>query len=912
MFFNRKILFFLLLLLLTHSIKGQVILTPTQLPQGSISIDKPFFIQLNNNQNNILTGQLQITLTEGQNQLAVITYQQLQLQQGITTINTSELSKISENISSTALQTSRTITQGEIQLCFSFINSFDNTELGNHCANIVLNKKEQAKSNKKPLPISFTGYAEISGNYANRQGSYQNLPANYTNIILNPQLELFGIPMGARMNYSTASDKNLQNMNMFNLYFDADRFKQNMEQKYLKNLGTDYLLEKTELGDYKKKTEELTKLNKILTNPYIVTELQKIEQLDSLDKLLQDSSPYLNTERIKTIQQERDSLAPIAAKKDAYQSLLQKQKTLASVVNIYENPVDIKLLKDSLTQLEEKLNTTRNPFSDQDEQRLKNADSLLSDTQLSKSRREVLKQQRDRLYANKTKKEEYETLKENYAQLHHTYEYKSKLDSIRKQRGDFTSVYTKDSAKELLRDPSKLKDKFEFLKSFKSINFGFFAPYTSELTLNGVPIRGGGAELQFKKIFLGAAYGKLQRNSGFTIENNSPTPFERKMLSAWVGLGQQNSNFISLQLIDAKDLGNNTIISNDSMPLFYANTGKNKVLSTQFKASFFKGKTTLQGEVAGSQIRDNQTTTLITENGATNQTTTNNWIANIINQKSTNGVRVGYGYKVSLTQQFNKNTTILTLTSKKVAPTYVSFGNPFILTDIFMNDAKLTQRLWKGKVIVSGFYRATTDNLNNIKSFTTKNENFGGDLSIRIPNLPTLRVLYMPMVQQTQTNYFNTNLFTVTSTYGLRKGDYYHQWSALFTQQEAKSRIGYNNFTSNVYTANYFLSYKQKFSTSINLNRIEQLSSTPIKGYLGTISLGYIYKRKLNQQVGFTLTDNNIGNRKSYFYDVSYPVFNNLMLKVRYENTNYLSTLTSINDNSYIENLLTFSLIKKW
>lgn len=910
MFFNRKIIYFLLLLLSTFSIKGQVILTPTQLPQGGIAIDNPFFLQLNNNQNNVLIGQLQITLTEGQNQLAVIIYQQLQLQQGITTINTSELSKISENINSAELQTNRIITQGEIELCYSFINSFDNIELGRHCATITLNKKEKVKTNKKPLPISFTGYAEISGNYADRQGSFQNLPSNYTNVILNPQLEVFGIPIGARMNYSTASNKDFQNMNLFNIYFDADRFKQNMEQKYLKNLGADYLLEKTELGDYKKKTEELSKLNKILANPYITNELQKIEQLDSLDKLLQDSSPYLSGERIKTIQYERDSLAPVESKKEAYQSLLHKQKSLASIITIYENPLDTKLLKDSLTQLEEKLNTTRNPFSDQDEQRLKNADSLLSDTQLSKPRREVLKQQRDRLYENKKKKEEYETLKENYAQLHHTYEYKSKLDSIRKQRGDYSSVYSRDSAKELLRDPSKLKDKFEFLKSFKSINFGFFAPYTSELTLNGVPIRGGGTELQFKKFFVGGAYGKIQRTSGLINENSSPTPFERKMLSAWVGAGQQNGNFISLQFIDAKDLGNNTVIKNDSTTLFYANTGNNKVLSTQFKATFFKGKTILQGEVAGSQIRDYQTSTLVSENQTTQ--TANNWIVNILNQKSTSGFRVGYGYKLSLEQRLNKHSTTILFTSKKVAPTYVSFGNPFILSDIFMNDAKITQRLWKGRVVVSGFYRLTTDNLNNIKSFTTKNKNFGGDLSVRVPNWPTFRVMYMPMVQQTQTNYFNTNLLTANSTFGLRKGSFYHQWSALFTQQEANSRIGYNNFTSNTYTANYFLSYQQKFNSSINISRVEQISSTPIKGLMGTISLGYIYKKKLNQQVGFTLTDNNLGNRKSYFYDMSYPVFNNLMAKIRYENTNYLSNIISLNDNSYIENLLRFSLIKKW
>lgn len=906
-----KYLINLLLLLSAFSSFGQVLITPTQLPQGEIALDKPFFLQLNNNQPQAISGQLKVVLSQDKEILAEITYQQIQLPQGISTINTNELTKVNESISSTSLQQSRKLVDGDVELCFSFTSVLDNTELGQHCSNISLSQ-QKIKTNTLPLPIRFTGYAEVSGNYSNRQGSFQNLPANYTNVIINPQLEVFGIPIGARLNYSTASDKNFQNMNLFNIYFDAEKFRQNMDKKYLKNMGADYLLEKTELNDYNKKVDDLDRLNKILSNPFIKNELSRLDKLDSLNKLLQDSSVYMESERLSYLQKQRDSLSPLEEKRDAYQSLLQKQKALSRVVNIYEKPLDVNTLKDSLAVLEEKLNISRNPFPEQDNVRLNNIDSLLSNTELTKSRREVLKQQRDRLYENKKKAKEYELLKEDYVNLRHTYDYTSKLDSIRKQRGDAGSIYNnKDSIKDALRNPSKLKDKFGFLKSFKSINFGFFAPYTGELTLNGVPIRGGGVEMQFKKFFWGTAYGKAQRISGLIEENNSPTPFERKLMSAWVGVGQQGKNFITLQIIDAKDLGEHIAITSDTNQLFYSNTGNNKVLSTQFQTSFFKGKTILKGEAAGSHILENKPSSELLSESPTNQTT-GNWISQIINQTSTPKSKVGYGFNVSLNQLVNKNRTEIKLSSKKTSPTYVSFGNPFMLTDIFMNEAKVTQKLWQGRISLSGFYRLLTDNLNNIKSFTTRNENFGGDLSVRVPNWPTLRVLYMPMVQQTPGNYFNTNLFTATSTYGLRKGGFYHQWSVMYTQQKANSRIGYNNFASTNYTATYFLSYKQKFNTSLSLNKIEQQSTTPVGGYIGTITIGYLYKRKLNQQIGLTLADNNLGNRKSYFYDLSYQIFKNITLKIRYQNTNYLSSILIINDNSYNENLLTFSLIKNW
>ncbi len=900
--------------LLCFNIQAQVIITPSQLPQGQYNVDKPIQFQVNNTQLNTVSGQLKLRILDGEKQLAEITYQQIMLSAGLQNINTADLAKNNENFTDKSLQASRTINQGQIQLCIDFISTVDNTVLGNNCTQLLLSTNQENKKTKSNLPINFSGYAEISGNYSNRQGSFQTLPTNYTNVIVNPQLEVFGIPIGARANYSTASNKNLQNMNFINVYFDASRFKQNLDKKYIQNIGQDYLLEKTNVGDYGEKVKELDKLNKILNNPFIAGELAKIDRLDSLDKLMQDSSVYFKSDRIADIKKQQDSLSYLNDKREAYQSLQQKQKSLGQIINIYQNPMDLGSLKDSLDILEKQLQTTRDPFSGDDENRLNSIDSLLSDSSsnLSKSRREVLKQQRDRLKTAKKAKEEHEALKEKYATLHHTYKYKSKLDSIRGQRKDYTSVLSKDSAKDLLKDPSKIKDKCAFLKAFKSINVGFFAPYTSELTLNGVPIRGGGAELEFKKMFLGFASGRQQRTTNLVNENSSPTASQRNLTSAWFGFGKQGRNFISFQYIDAKDL-DNAPQRLDSGVFFTNNQGHNKVVSSQFMTTFFKGKTTFKGEIAGSQLITPSASFL-----AENQigiTPESSWLSNILNQTSGNGYRTGYGYTVSLTQQLNKANTIFSATSKKTSPTYISFGSPFILTDIYTNEARLTQKLWQGKAVLTGFYRINTDNLSNLKTFTTQNKNFGGDFSLRVPNWPTLRVLYMPMMQQTPGNYFSSNLLTANSTYGLRKNNSYHQWTALFTQQTSSSRIGYNNFSTKSYTINYLFTHKQNFNTNISLNRIEQYSTTTIKGFMGSIAVGYIHKKKLNQQIGATLTDNSLGNRKSLFYELNHQFTENLALRIRYERTNYLAVVTQsilANDFSYKENLLIFSVIKKW
>ncbi len=797
-------------------------------------------------------------------------------------------------------------------MCIDFIGAIDNISLGNQCNTIVLSSSEpdSAKNSRKfKLPASFSGYAEISGSYSNRKGSYQELPANYTNIIINPQLEVLGIPLGARFNYSTASDKRQQNMNLFSVYFDTERFKEKMNKKYATNKAADYVLETTELADYKQKAADLKKINSILNNPHIKKELGKLATYDSLAKLVQDSASYLTPVRLSELKAQRDSLSYLDSKRDGYASLLQKQKNLSSVLDIYNNPLETNLLKDSLDKLALKLENTRNPFSEADENQLNQLDSLLGDNKINKQRREVLKKQRDALAERKKAKGEYETLKEQYAQLHHTYQYKSKLDSLRGGRKNGLS--SKDSLKSVAnKDGGKLlKDKIAMLRAVKSFNVGFFAPYTGELTMNGVPLRGAGTELQFKNFFVNVAGGKLQRATPIGKINSSPTPFSRSLYTATVGLGNPAGNYISVQYIDAKD-ATSTPVAADSTTSFFTNkSGYNQVVATKFRGSFFSNKTTIEGEAAASQLTN--TNTIISETAGPKIYTADRWWTNVVNQTNGGDFRTGYAYNISVKQLLNKGNTQIQLSNKKVMSSFVSFGSPFLLSDINLAETKVTQQLWGEKVTVAGFYRMNSDNLDNLKTFTTKSQNFGGDVSVRVPKWPTLRVAYTPIIQQTQNNYFNATMLLANSAYGLRKGNYYHQWSAMYMNQKSSSRLGYNNFASENYTASYLLAIRQHFTVSINLSYIKQQSVSRLEGLNGGINIGYRLKGT-NQTAGFLLADNNLGNRKTYFYEFGAEVSKYLLLRVRYDYTNYFDNDVLLFDDTYKENILVFSIISKW
>lgn len=891
---------------------GQVIISSTQLPVGEINLDKSFSVQLNNTLSNPLPGYLAIKYLEKGKQLAEITYQQIQLNTGITIVNTVEMAKTSEKITDNVLKLSRVLNKGEVLMCIDFIGVIDNISLGSQCNTIVLSSSENdsTKNHKKfKLPATFSGYAEISGSYSNRKGSYQELPANYTNVIINPELEMFGIPLGARFNYSTASDKRQQNMNLFSVYFDAEQFRKKMNKRYATNKAADYVLKETELTDYKQKTIELKKVNGILNNPYVKNELGKLNTFDSLTKLIQDSASYLTPTRLSELKSQKDSLSYLESKRDGYTSLLQKQKNLSSVLDIYNNPLETSLLKDSLDKLAVKLENTRNPFSDGDEKQLNQLDSLLGDNKISKQRREVLKKQRDALAERKKAKGDYENLKEQYAQLHHTYQYKSKLDSLRGERkGNLTS---KDSLESIVnKNGGKLlKGKVAMLQAVKSFNVGFFAPYTGELTMNGVPLRGVGAELEFKKFFVNVAGGKLQRATPVGKINSSPTPFSRSLYTAAIGIGNPAGNFISVQYIDAKDVASTPVAADGTTSFFTNKSGYNQIIAAKFRKSFFSNKTTIEGEAAGSQLTN--TTTIIGETIGPKVYTADSWWTNIANQTVGSDFRTGYAYNISLKQQLNKGNTQIQLSSKRIMSSFISFGSPFLLSDINISESKITQQLWKGKVTVAGFYRVNSDNLDNLKTFTTKSQNFGGDVSVRIPKWPSLRVAYTPIIQQTQNNYFNATMLLANSAYGIRKGSYYHQWSAIYMNQKSTSRLGYNNFTSENYTASYLLAIRQHFTTSINLSYIKQQATSKLEGLNGGVTIGYRV-RAINQTAGVVLADNNLGNRRTYFYELTSSISQYLMLRFRYDYTNYLDNEILLVNDTYKENLLVFSVISKW
>lgn len=887
---------------------AQLIIDVPQLPVDAINIDAPIVIHVNNTMPVGQTCFFKVSFSIVGKVVCEKTFQSPILNPGMQILNSNQLVKSSEIVYDELLRSSRVISKGTVMMCIDAYTLQDNTLIANYCTTIVL-KENKENGIVRDIPIKVGGYAEITGNYTSRKGNYQELPANYTNVIINPELEAFGIPLGAKVNYSTAADRQQQNINLFTIYFDTEKFKEKLERKNTAALSKEKLFEEAEINDLTKNKEEYTKLTSILNNKIVKNDLVKLRKLDSLNKLLQDSSAYLLPERSRHLKLMRDSLSIMEAKRKGYYNLIEKHKNLTSIIRLNENPIDTAKLRDSLQVLENLLKNNRHPFTEEDDLLLKAIDSTLNsdDPKISKQRREVLKKQRDALQKRKGKKIEYENLKENYSLLHTTLEKRKKLDSLKSISGKSISL---DSTKTESNVENRIKNKTTLLKSVKRFDVGFFAPQTSEYTLNGVPIRGVGLEMELKNFFFSIGGGKLQRSTIPNGFNNSPTPFSRNIFTSTIGIGKIGGNNICLQYISSND-NKETSETNDTTELsgglFIPKSGRNKVISARLYRSFFKGRTIFEGEWAGSQITSNPT--LLTEN-LPSSLPKSNWLQNIISQTNGENYLTGNAFNISFSQFLNKFTTKLTYSRRKVSPTYVSFGSPFLLTDILTNEFKVTQLLWKGKLNITGFYRSNSDNINSIKRSTTNTMHYGGDISIRIPNYPSLRLAYTPLIRQTQGNYFSVKMLTANSVYGWRKGFYYHQWSATYLSQESESSIGYNNFSSQSYTSNYLISFKQIINTNITASYLKQQSTNRVEGFSYGVSVGYSFRKKLTQQIGYTLTDNNLGNRNSIFYELGLSLFKNLQCKLRYLNTTYKKQDILLHDAAFEENVLIFSVLK--
>lgn len=392
--------------------------------------------------------------------------------------------------------------------------------------------------------LSAKGSFSLQSYYSNVSFPTQFQPNKYLRFIANPTVSVGGLPFDINLFLSTENTPT-NPVNSFTIGFDAETFKNNMEQRVSKK-------------------EELKRKIEALRYQNLLGELKKIDQYkEKVEKLNKEDS-------LLTIQIQNYSIKK------------------------YSTPT----LTDSLKFPSQKL-TFNNSYKN---------DSLLTDTNSYTIDSILLNNDSTYLILQegiKKRKEEKDSLLKIITILQKSVDFLQKL--YKNPSGYITEIAENRSPTDSLDDfkekhKEKTKRKTPVIQSVKKFNIGLFNPFLSPLTLQGIPVKGFETQLEFDKSFYSIAYGKTIRTQNYILNTTTPQEFERNFRNITVGLGKINNNNIYLSVLYFND--KNTIISLDSLgDLIYPE--ENLVYSLGGKTAISK-KVNLASEINYSYYSKNK------------------------------------------------------------------------------------------------------------------------------------------------------------------------------------------------------------------------------------------------------------------------------------------------------------------
>lgn len=725
---------------------------------------------------------------------------------------------------------------------------------------IPLTVTVDSKIKKKSEKFSTHGTGQVMGYGSTRKQANSGMPPYYLQTNFDPTVVIYGMPITAHA-YITTQESGLgQDLNTFSVNYDVRALKALLKAKLDEQLKKDANFKK--LNDIKQNADlgQYAKYKTLFENPDLKKEIEDLAHLDTLDDLKSSLAHY---KVMVTSGALSDSgiISTLNKRIPDSSALVNKAADALKV-----DPHKITMYRDSIMRI------------------ITITEKLI-----------------DKYNDLRAKKDGYEKLIKNKNELEGKLKQNGLVDStgniLGKGKGKVEDLIDNVDNPEFYIDKLKqqhlLKPLDKFLLAINKINIGTSYPSISPFTLNGVKVNGIHLELAPNNLFVAATYGTILN----AVQTFDPlkASYKRKLWSSTIGYGKPETSHLFFTVLSAAD-DTNSVVPRDSVFTTIKLPQSNYVMSANFKVQLFKQRLSFFGELAGSQTtRDlklnnpdssTYTTTAIMPQGP------GNWLRNIVTQRtgSTNTVADNafsggfeinmFGGKTKLTSQF-----------KRVGSNYQTFGVPFLVNDMFTIESKLTQKIWKGRIQISGLLKRNSDNLSGTKQSTTSNYQLGGDIKIAIPKWPTFRASYTPLMQQNdsvkvQINIVNANL---SYQYKIRKIK-----NTITTSYISQQSFSAQNTSLNYTSVNALLNHTTFLDNSLSLtasaNYIRfvsaELPSTNTVN-ISASSTFSLFKHRLSNTLGATLIRNENEVRYGFFYYASLPLNEVASLNFRLENNQY-------------------------
>lgn len=900
---SRIISVLILTVIVSANLYPQVQITLQKPPVQQLEVKNLWNVQINNprNINEKVYLIARVRADSAQNELAVFRSGDFNLPQGLQRLDNRRIKVTKEEFKDD--KTERIYKQtgnfpnGHYDITVELYKSLDDSKLSESSVkHQILNIYTATAEEQVQSFVSFYGNAYLQAYKSNYKGIGQDIPKQYLMGNLNATVEFGIVPVDIRSHISTINSDLRQSSDQFTIAFNDERFINNMRNRISNVIAKETGIKQEKFGDARNKLKKLNDINTLLDNQNVESKLENAGSLDSVEKQIKE----LNlAEAAQKIDQQRKAIIGRMNKLN-YDSRKKKIKTQIQIYQEIEYEAKAKE-KDRKRKIDSLQNALIELEKKKQEAIEKNNKDLLKIQKLYKKQRklEKLQQKKTKIINLVEKKERLEKLIEQKEKLE---KYKEKLEEsggLEQIRSfDLNSLNDKEVLKQELIKRGMLSTGQKLLYGFEELSVGTIYPYYSPLILNGLKVNGLGIEWS-PGLFYMAFTGGSSKRPRFSLKDRV-VEYDQRMLAGKIGIGKKFKNHFYLTALHAID-DRNSLERNDTINF----PKSNFILGTDIGLSFFKGRFKLQGEFAGSEFKNDNLAYEIPLNSRLNK-----WIPGFL--KPNISSRYGLAYDVRGAIKLFKDNTIISGFVRNIEPAYNSFGAPNLRRGLFTYNAGISQHLFEKKIKVRIFRkneRTTRFWINELTYF----ERQGGELSIRLPNLPSVNISYAKSVQTKDSLNNDLTELMINGQYGYRIGNLSLSNSVIFNQNKGISNTADGvNYSVTNYLFNQLVSFSFPLSLSLNVNYInEQIRGNQSTLIFTDLSASVQLFKRLNVRLGGNYrSDVNNETKFGVFTNVDYAFAKYFTFRLSFDN-NYYNDLQMINDR-YNEYVLKTKLLVRW
>lgn len=430
-----------------------------------------------------------------------------------------------------------------------------------------------------------------------------------------------------------------------------------------------------------------------------------------------------------------------------------------------------------------------------------------------------------------------------------------------------------------------LKKYEKYLSWIRKFSVGTSFTQYSDYSLNNVPVSGISVELAPWKLYAAFTYGQVQRS--ILTDDPNQASYKRTLITGSIGYGTQEKSHFHINVLSAQD-DPNSINPRDSVYLYYKKPQSNKVISADFALNVWKDRIRISGELAGSQlVRDvtYQPDSGIIQLQDTVMRSEKDWVANIFRQKPVNlNAVTDFAFFAKAEANLFKDQTKISFGASRVGENYYSFGTPFLMRDLLTFEGKVSQKFLKNKISASVYVRQMSNNLSGTKPLTVNQWRWGGDVSLNFPKMPTVRIMYTPILQETDSGTVNMNMLSANVSYPvkIKKVRLTNMGSYIF--QNGTKGFTAQAFTTHFVTFNQNVQFPKGQTLGITLNYIYSKSIIEeLHSLAGSFSAGGTLFKKWNNGGGVNIYANAKEQRYLLFYRTGISFLKYLTLNIQVE-----------------------------